>query len=126
MAVVADKKNVRALEHEIRVIQQKAAKLQKLAVGLKERVEATQVSVTARVGEEEKLFGSVTSKDIAEALKAQGLDIDRRRIVLSEPIKSLGVHEVTVKLGQDVSATVKVTVAAEGGATAPAAETPAQ
>ena len=71
------------------------------------------VTIKAKVGEEGKLFGSVTSMDIAEAAKAKGVNIDKRKIVLEEPIKRLGDFTVTVKLHADVTADFKVSVVAE-------------
>ena len=67
-----------------------------------------------QVGEEDKLFGSVTSKDIAEAIAAQGVEVDKRKIVLEEPIKRLGSYDVKVKVHPDVTASVKVEVTKSG------------
>jgi large subunit ribosomal protein L9 len=72
------------------------------------------VAVAARAGEEGKLFGSVTSVQIAELLAAQGIEVDRRRIQLDEPIKELGEHSVEIRLQRDLIAKVKVVVSAEG------------
>jgi large subunit ribosomal protein L9 len=74
------------------------------------KVAETSVTIPMQVGEDEKLFGSVTTMEIARLLEAEGLEIDRKLIELSEPIKSLGVHEVTVKLHKEVTATLKVWV----------------
>jgi large subunit ribosomal protein L9 len=71
------------------------------------------VVIKAKAGEEGKLFGSVTSMDIAEAMKAQGITVDKRKIVLDEPIKRLGDFTVAVKLHTDIAADVKVSVVAE-------------
>ena len=71
------------------------------------------VTISQKVGEEDKLYGSVTTMDIAEAAAAQGVKIDKRRIVLEEPIKRVGDFTVTVKLHTDVTADIRVTVAAE-------------
>ena len=68
------------------------------------------VTIARAVGEEDKLYGSVTTRDIAEALQAQGVTIDAKKIQLAEPIKALGMTEVPVKLGHDVTATIKVWV----------------
>lgn len=113
LAAEANVRNVKALEHEKRVIQEKAKKLREAAMSLSERIAAATVTLTAKAGEEEKLFGSITAKDIAEALAGQGIEVDRKRIVLDEPIKRLGAHEVTVKLGHEVTATLKVQVQPE-------------
>ena len=83
------------------------------AVGLGERLGAVQLTLTGKAGEEGKLFGSVTASDIADALKAKGIEVDRRRIELEHPIKTLGFHSVTVRLHPEVHAEVKVNVVAE-------------
>jgi large subunit ribosomal protein L9 len=74
------------------------------------KIAETSVTVPMQVGEDEKLFGSVTNIDVARLLSEEGIDIDRRSIELTEPIKSLGVHEVSVKLHKEVTATLKVWV----------------
>jgi large subunit ribosomal protein L9 len=78
------------------------------------RLEAVELSFTAKAGEDGKLFGSVTSADIAAALEAQGLTVDKRKIELAHPLKELGFHSVPVRLTHDVHAEVKVNVTAEG------------
>jgi len=77
------------------------------------KIEGTSVTFKARAGEEGKLFGSITTSDIAEMLAQQGIDIDRRQIVLEEPIKALGVHTVPVRLHADVRPEIKVWVVKE-------------
>ena len=72
------------------------------------------LTIEAQAGEEDKLFGSVTSKDIAEAITLQGVEIDKRKVILEEPIKRLGSYEVTVKIHKDVTASVKVEVKKSG------------
>ena len=110
LAIVATPKSVKQFEHQKRVVAARMEKLLKSAQGLKEKLEGLSVSIARQVGEEDKLFGSVTSKDIAEALEDKGLDIDRKKIVLDAPIKTQGVFQVPVKLHQDVFATLKVWV----------------
>ncbi|MFC1770063.1 50S ribosomal protein L9 [Nitrospirota bacterium] len=112
-AVIADTKNVKALEHEQRIMAERARKYYEASQVLAEKIGAIELSFTAKVGEEEKLFGSVTSMDIAAALKDKGIEVDKRKISIAEPIKSLGEHEVEVKVAHEVSATVKITVEAE-------------
>jgi len=94
------------------VIAEKRAKELKDLESVKTRIEAIALAISAQVGEEGKLFGSVTSANLAELLGAQGLEIDRRKIVLAEPIKSVGEHTVSVRLRNDVVAILKVTVTA--------------
>jgi large subunit ribosomal protein L9 len=78
-----------------------------------DNIKALSLTIKAKVGEEGKLFGSVTTMDIAEAAASQGVKIDKRKIVLEEPIKRVGEYTVPVKLHADVSADLKVVVAAE-------------
>ncbi|GAB4387290.1 MAG: 50S ribosomal protein L9 [Thermodesulfovibrionales bacterium] len=113
LAADADVKNIKALEHEKRVIEERRKKLVEKAQGLAGQLSSVTVGLKAKAGEEGKLFGSITSKDIAEALAEKGYEVDRRKIVLEEPIKRVGSHQVAVKLGHDVTATVTVEVEAE-------------
>ena len=80
---------------------------------LGEKIGSVSCTISAKVGEDEKLFGSVTATDIAEALKKEGLDIDKKKIVLDAPIKSLGIYSVNIKLHADVEATLKLWVVKE-------------
>ncbi len=112
-AAEADTKNVKAFEHQRRVIQEKAAKLAREARDYGDKLSQASLTFKAKAGEEEKLFGSVTSKDIADALKAQGFEVDRRKILLEEPIKRLGAYSVDIKVGYGVTAPVTVQVVAE-------------
>jgi large subunit ribosomal protein L9 len=113
LAVLANPKNIREVEHQKAVAAAKAAKLKASAEAVAKRLSDTPVSLRRKVGEQDKLSGSVTAMDVAEALAARGLDIDRRTIDLSEPIKTLGDFEVSVKLHSDVVGKVKVKVEAE-------------
>jgi large subunit ribosomal protein L9 len=112
-AVMATRAKLRELEHERVVALTAQAKKTAQARGIADKLNAQNLTIARKVGETEKLFGSVTALDIAEALAAQGLAVDRHLIHLSEPIKSLGQFEVEVKLHGDVSAKVKVTVVPE-------------
>jgi large subunit ribosomal protein L9 len=114
LAVEANPKNLRAFEHQKNVAMLKREALQTKAVGLKARLEALAITVGARAGEEGKLFGSVTNIDIERALREKGIEVERRRIMLAEPIKQLGEFTVPVRLSAEVDAQLKVTVAAEG------------
>jgi large subunit ribosomal protein L9 len=82
----------------------------KAAQSLAERLENVQLTFSARVGDEEKLFGSVTTADIAHQLEAQGFDIEKKQIDLHEPIKSLGVYKIPVRLHAEVKPEIKVWV----------------
>lgn len=113
LAVEANPKNIKSLEHEKRKIQERAKKIKAGAEDLASKLSALTVSIQAKSGEEEKLFGSVTAMDIAEALKAKGIEIDRKKIVLNEPIKRLGTYTVHVKIHSEVTAEVNVEVLPE-------------
>ena len=113
LAVQATTKNKARVEHEKRVVSARRAKLVKTAEDLKARLEALTLSIPKRTGDGEKLFGSVTSKELQTALEAQGLKVDRKIFVLADPIKSTGVHQVTCRLTQSVTASLKVWVISE-------------
>jgi large subunit ribosomal protein L9 len=110
LAVPATEKDEARLQHEQRLIALRVAKLAKQLASEAERLSEVSVSLPRAVGEEDKLYGSVTNRDIAEALAEQGIKVDAKKIVLEEPIKMLGMTEVPVKLGHDVSAKIKVWV----------------
>ena len=113
LAAEANTKNVKALEHETKKIQEMAKKVKSGASGLAEQIAAAKITIKAKAGEEDKLFGSVTSMDIADALKAEGIEIDKKKIHLDEPIKRLGEYTVTIKLHSEVSAQLNVQVVPE-------------
>ena len=112
-AVLASEKNLRQLEHNKRVIFQQQAKAKASAEAVAQKVGSLQVTIARKVGEQDKLFGSVTNKDIADELAKLGMELDRHQIVLAEPIRELGTFDVPVKLHSQVQATVKVWVVAE-------------
>jgi large subunit ribosomal protein L9 len=112
-AVPATAKTQKALEHTQRLVQRKQERSQSDAQALMQRLAEISCTVRKPAGEEGKLFGTVTSADIAEALHAQGVDVDRRKIVLDEPIKHLGAYTVAVKLHAAVVASLNVTVEKE-------------
>ena len=113
LAVLANPKNIREVEHQKAVAAAKAAKLKASAEAVAKRLSDTPVSFKRKVGEQDKLYGSVTAMDLAEALAGRGVQIDRRSIDLPEPLKTLGDFEVGVKLHSDVVGKVKVKVEAE-------------
>jgi large subunit ribosomal protein L9 len=114
-AILATASKVRELEHHKRIVAEKAAKALANLQETKKALEALEVELSARAGEEGKLFGSVTSVQIAEKLAEKGFEIDRRRIELKDSIKELGEHAVPVKLHREVTARIKVVVVSEGG-----------
>jgi large subunit ribosomal protein L9 len=112
-AIEATPKNVNAMEHARKMVSDRLRKLKKEATSEADKIKGLSITIKAKTGEEGKLFGSVTSMDIAEAAKAQGVVIDKRKIVLAEPIKRLGEFSVSVKLHADIAAELKVSVVAE-------------
>ena len=110
-AIKATAGDIKRVEHEKRVIAARAAKMAKAAQAEADKLSQVSVSIERATGEGDKLYGSVNTRDIAEALRAQGVIVDSKKIQLEEPIKALGLVEVAVKLGRGVSAKVKVTVA---------------
>lgn len=110
LAVVADERNVKRLEHQKRVAASRAAKLVQAAKLVAERLNNHGITVTKEAGEDNKLFGSVTSRDVVEALTADGFEIDRRQVVIDEPIRSLGVKHVTIDLHPEVKASLTIYV----------------
>ncbi len=109
-AILATKANLKAIGEieKQRVIQEK--KLRRGAEIIKDKIEKLSLSKEMLVGEEEKLFGSVTSMDIVEMLEAEGITIDKRMIQLEEPIKALGVYTVPVKVDKELTASIKLWV----------------
>jgi large subunit ribosomal protein L9 len=110
LAIKATASDVARVEHEKRVIAARTAKLAKEAQAEADNLSQVAVSIARATGEEDKLFGSVTARDISEALKEKGVHVDAKKIHLEEPIKVLGLAEVPIKLGRGVSATIKVWV----------------
>jgi large subunit ribosomal protein L9 len=109
-AVLANSRSIKAFEHVKRVAAEKAKK-EKLEIEVHaKKVSAVTLTIEAQVGKDNKMFGSVTSKDLAEALAAQGVTVDRRKIQLAQPIKELGTVTVPIKMPRDVTATVTVRV----------------
>ena len=115
LVLVSNNKNQKGFEHQKRVIAAQRERVVKHAQGLSEQLAAVALIIPVKTGGEGKLFGSVTNMDIEKALKAKGFDIERRKIHLDEPIKSLGNYEVPVRLAADVTATIKVSVVPEEG-----------
>ena len=110
LAVVAAAKNLRRLDHHKRTIGDKKKREMKEVETIVARLEEISCTIPAQAGEEDRLFGSVTSTDIAETLTAQGIEIDRRKIHIEEPIKALGVYTVEVKVAPEHTAHLKVWV----------------
>lgn len=112
LAIEATEKNAKALEHAKRQLAYKKNKVIEAAKLVASKLEALAVSLVHQAGEEGKLFGSVTNMEIAAFLKDNGIEIDRKKIVLADPIKQLGEYSVAVKVHPEITAKLKVTVTA--------------
>jgi large subunit ribosomal protein L9 len=112
-ALLATESKVRELEHHKRVVTEKAARDLNDLKALRDRLESVALEVTARVGEEGKLFGSVTTAHIAELLAEKGYKVDRRKIQLSEPLREIGDHIVPIRLQRDLTAEVSLKISDE-------------
>ncbi len=113
LAMIATVRNVARMDHERKQIETRALKLRKDAEGIAQRLAGVTLQIERQVGEGDKMFGSVTGRDITDALAAQGIAIDHKKVVLPEPIKAVGQYTVDVKLGRDVTGQVKVWVVAK-------------
>jgi large subunit ribosomal protein L9 len=115
LALVVTEGNKKQIERERAKFDALEAEERKVAEAIAERLAGIDVEIARKVGETEALYGSVTTADIADAVRAKGFDIDRRKIQLQDPIKKLGEYDVPVKLHRDVITRLKVRVVAEGG-----------
>jgi large subunit ribosomal protein L9 len=109
-ALLANEKNTKAMEHARRQLEYKKNKVLEQAKAIAAKIEGITLTLLHQAGEEGKLFGSVTNMELAEQLKAQGVEIDRKKIALADPIKQLGEYTVTVKVHPEVVADLKVVV----------------
>lgn len=113
LAFAANKGNLKALEEEKIQIYKKDAKILAAAKQLAAELEKVSITITVKVGEEDKMFGTVTSQMIADSIKEKGFEVDKRKIEIDEPIKALGIYNINVKLNPEVSASVKTWVVRE-------------
>jgi large subunit ribosomal protein L9 len=113
IALEATPQNIKSLELHRKKIELRRIKAREEAEKLKQKVEGTVVTLSQKAGEEGKLYGSVTSMDIASVLKKQGIFIDRRKIILEKPIKTLGEFKISIKIYPEVMAAISVVVAPE-------------
>jgi large subunit ribosomal protein L9 len=118
LALPATEGNKKHVERERRIMDTKEADERSAAEALAARIGAVEISIARRVGDTQQLYGSVTGSDIADFLKAKGFEIDRRKLILPEPIKNLGDHEVPLKLHREVTVPLKVHVVKEGSESA--------
>jgi len=112
-AMVATEKSVKVIEHQKRLVQQRMDKTKKDAEKLGRQIESLSCTFAKTVGESGKLFGSVTSMDVENYLKENGIEVDRKKIALEEPIKNLGMFTVPIKLHPEVTSHLKVWVVQE-------------
>lgn len=113
IAYLATEANQRRFENDIKQQTWRLTREKKKAEDMAKKLENVSCTITVQVGEEDKMFGSVTAQNIADILASQGFEIDKRKIQLDEPIKSLGIYSVPLKLHSEVDATVKVWVVKE-------------
>ena len=113
LAYAALKGNVKALEEEKKTLSKKREQELTAAEALAAELEKVSVTIPVQVGEEDKIFGSVTTQMISDALKEKGHEIDKRKIEIDEPIKALGIYGVSIKLHPSVNAKIKVWVVRE-------------
>lgn len=113
LVLIANKKNLKSFEHQKRLVADQKQRMLREAQSVSDRLSGVSLVIPMRTGEEGKLFGSVTSIHIEKALKAKGLDIDRRKIHLDEPIRTLGDFEIPVRLTLDLTVPVKLSVVPE-------------
>jgi large subunit ribosomal protein L9 len=116
LALLATAGNKKHVERERKIMEGREAEEKGQAEGIATRLAAIEIVILRRVGDTEQLYGSVTSADIADFLKSKGFEIDRRKLILPEPIKAIGEHTVPLKLHREVTVPLKVKVAKEGAA----------
>ena len=114
MVVAANENNLTAIEHQKKMLEKKRAGEKLGAEELSKKIAAFTCNISRKTGEKDKLFGSVTTGDIADALKAGGIEVEKRSIHMKDPIKALGVHTVEIRLLPEVTANLKVWVVKEG------------
>jgi large subunit ribosomal protein L9 len=115
LALLVTEGNKKQIERERAKFEAKEAEEKKIVSAMADRLANVEVVIARRVGENNVLYGSVTTSDIAEALAAKGFEIDRRKIVLSEPLKQIGDVDLPIKLHREITTNVKVRVVPEGG-----------
>ena len=113
LVIIANESSKKAIEHQKKLIKIKKDKRKKSSEQIAQSMSGIELTITAQVGEEGKLFGSVTSMDIAKGLKEKGFEIDKRKILLDAPIKQEGEFKISIKLEEGLTASVKVNVVRE-------------
>lgn len=113
LVLVANKKNLKTYDHHKKMVSEQKQKVVRQAQSVADQLATVSLVIPMKVGEEGRLFGSVTGIQIEKALKAQGLSVDRRKIQLAEPIKSAGDHEVPIRLSADLTVPLKISVVSD-------------
>lgn len=113
LAIPATKVNIKMVDHETKLIRKRKEKIINAFTETKNNLEKAEINISVKVGENEKIFGSITKVDIENALKELSFNIDKRSIILDNPIKDLGIQTVKIKLHSEVTAEIKVNVVAE-------------
>jgi len=114
LVLVANKKNLKTFEHQKKIVADQKQKIIRQAQTVGDQLAGVALVITMKAGEEGRLFGSVTNMQIEKALKAKGLNVDRRKIHLEEPIKNVGEYEIPIRLAADLTVSLKLSVVAEG------------
>ena len=117
LALPATEGNKKHVERERKIVESREAEEKGQAEAIAARLATVEITIARRTGETEQLYGSVTSSDIADVLKGKGFEIDRRKLILPEPIKLIGEHTVPLKLHREVTVPLKVHVVKEGSST---------
>jgi large subunit ribosomal protein L9 len=125
LALPATDGNRKHVERERKIMETREAEEKGQAEAIAARLGAVDISITRRTGDTDQLYGSVTSADIAEFLKGKGFEIDRRKLILPEPIKTIGEHNVPLKLHREVTVPLVIKVVKEGGSAPAPAPAPA-
>jgi large subunit ribosomal protein L9 len=115
LVLLANKKNLKVFEHQKKVVGDQKQKIMRDAQAVGDQLTGVSLTIAMRSGEEGRLFGSVTNMQIEKALKAKGLNVDRRKIHLDEPIKNLGDYEIPIRLSADLTVPLKLSVVSEEG-----------
>ncbi len=113
LVLVANKKNLKTFEHQKKLVADQKQKIVRQAQAVGDQLVGVSLVIPMKAGEEGRLFGSVTNMQIEKALKAKGLNVDRRKIHLEEPIKNIGEYEVPIRLAADLTVPLKLSVVAE-------------
>jgi large subunit ribosomal protein L9 len=115
LVLLANKKNIKTFEHQKKLVADQKQKTMRRAQAVADELAGVALTIRMRTGEEGKLFGSVTNIQIEKALKAKGINVDRRKIHLDEPIKTLGDYEIPIRLSADLAVPLRLSVVSEDG-----------